>query len=104
VGRNTADDDYSPASSFALGFRKLCPALYRLLQGEGRYRYRELSVIYRGPGDYLGKVKALDTVDLRPVICFAGSPTYQDALTRLDHAVAHDRWKLDRFANEGWAR
>lgn len=104
MGRTVDGDNHSPLVRFEISFRKVAPHLHQLIGGNGRYRYRELSVIYRGPGDYLGKVKALDTAECRPVIAFAAASTYEAALVRLDVAVAGDRWKPDRFARESWAR
>jgi hypothetical protein len=104
VGRTTDGDDFSPLVRFEVSFRRICPHLIALLAGGGRFRYRELAVTYRGPGDYLGRVKALDTRDARPVVAFAAASTYESALCRLDVAVHAERWKLDRYAGDGWAQ
>lgn len=105
MGRDLATgDEYSAPNALAIAWGKACPSLQGLVAGKGRYQLRELAVIYKGPGHWLAKVKALDTQDACPVILFASAETYLEALTRANHFVGRSAWRPDQYPGQNWAR
>ena len=105
MGHNMATDgEYSVGVAFAIAWGKACPSLKTLVEGKGRYHLRELSVIYKGPGQWLAKVKALDTQDALPVIIFASADSHLAAFRRADYCVRMGYWKKDQYPGDNWAR
>jgi hypothetical protein len=95
---------YSPEVGFEVALNRLAPALWKLIQGRDRYVCRDFTVLYRGPRDWLGKVKALDTEGGQPVILFAGGTSWANAVSKLGRGVADGRWKPDVYPGRQWAR
>ena len=104
MGHNmTSDGELSPGNAFAVAWGKACPSLTALMKGNGRYHLRELSILFKAPGHWLAKVKALDTQDAVPVIIFGSAETHLDAFRRADYCVRMGYWKPDRYPGTNWA-
>ena len=97
-------DTLSPGNQLEVALRRCCPCITQLLAGQGRYKARDLAVHYRGPADWLVKVKALDSEAPAPVILFAAGESYMKALIAAEARVARGQWKADQHPGQAWAR
>lgn len=92
--------DISPDAQFGIGFRRIAPALYKLVtSGDDMYLFAGLSVRKRG-GEFLVIVRSDEIVPIRALVCFGSGDTLAVALRNASLAVSKRQWRVDKYASK----